>query len=79
MANDSLAIRGISVFIEASEMQTKDVLDFAYKIESFEEKKLVMSLQFEKPVAVSATTEKDSLVIQLRDFRDKDGKLIAED
>lgn len=60
-------------------MQSKDILKFSYKIEKFNEEILSLSLQFDKPAAVSSTTETDSLVIQLRDFRDKENKLIAED
>lgn len=38
-----------------------------------------MKLNFDNPGYVSSNPEKDRLVIEMRDFRDKDGNLIAED
>ena len=38
-----------------------------------------MQLVFENPAYVSANSEKDVLVIDLNDFRDRDEKLIVDD
>ena len=38
-----------------------------------------MKLNFDSPGSITSTTEKDYLVIEMRNFRDKEGNLIAED
>ena len=60
---NSTFVPGVAIYVQASDMQDKSLLNFAYTIDEFSESNLIYSLKFENPVAVSATTEKDSLVV----------------
>ena len=53
-------------------------LAFEYEILEFSNMNLKFKLNFVNPPSVSSTTDKEVMVIQLRNFRDPDGKLIAE-
>ena len=76
--NDSIPVDGLTVYIEASEMSDTDKLSFQYEVKEFSETKLNFKLHFDNPPSVSSTTEKDMMVVQLRNFRDPNGKLISE-
>ena len=50
-----------------------DALSFNYTISDFSNEKMSVTLAFAKPSTISTTNEKDTLVIELRDFRDENG------
>ena len=62
-AENTTFVPGVAIYVQASDMQDKSLLDFSYTVDEFSESKLIYSLKFANPVAVSATTEKDSLVL----------------
>ena len=78
-SNDSIAVEGISMYMEATEMTAVDQLQFTYTIGGFSGTSLDLKLNFDSPGSITSTTEKDYLVIEMRNFRDKEGNLIAED
>ena len=65
--------RGISVYIEPSEMSDPEKLKFEVEVIKFSSELLSMQLTFENPAYVSFMSEKDVLVVNLNDFRDQDG------
>ena len=62
-AENSTFVPGVAIYVQASDMQDKSLLDFTYTVDEFSESKLVYSLKFENPLTVSSTIEKDSLVL----------------
>ena len=60
-------------------MSDKDRLNFEYSIDEFTETELKVNIFFQNPTSVSTTNEKDQLILRLENFRDAEGKLIAED
>ena len=62
-AENSTFVPGVAIYVQASDMQDKNLLNFSYNVDEFSESKLIYSLKFENPIAVSSTTEKDSLVV----------------
>ena len=54
-------------------MSNPEKLKFKVEVLEFSSELLSMQLIFENPAYVSATAEKDVLVIDLNDFRDQDG------
>ena len=62
-SENSTFVPGVAIYVQASDMQDKSLLNFSYSVDKFSESKLIYSLKFENPIAVSSTTEKDSLVV----------------
>lgn len=77
--NDTEPVKGISMYLEVSEMSDKDLLSYEYTVETFENQGLSLALHFENPNVVSVNQEREYIVLELRDFRDQEGNLIAED
>lgn len=73
-------VPSVHLYVEASSFhdEGKDI-KFNYTVDAFTDEQLAISLKFDTPGEVSTSHEKDYLVIQLRNFRDKDGNVIAED
>ena len=65
--------RGISMYIEPSEMSNPEKLKFEVEVINFSSELLSMQITFENPAYVSIMSEKDVLVVNLNDFRDQDG------
>ena len=59
-------------------MSDPEKLKFKVEFLEFSSELLSMQLIFENPYYVSATSEKDVLIINLNDFEDPDGKLIVD-
>ena len=58
-SQNSTIVPGVTIYVQASDMQDKSLLDFSYTVDEFSESNLIYSLTFENPMAVSATIEKD--------------------
>ena len=59
-------------------MSDPEKLKFKVEVLEVSPELLKMQLIFENPFSVSAMAEKDVLVIDLNDFRDKEGLLIVD-
>ena len=67
------------MYIEPSEWTDATKLSFEVKVLEFSSNRLSMQLKFENPAYVSTTNDKDVLVLRMDNFRDPDGKLIADE
>ena len=54
-------------------------MNFEYSATSFDTEKLSLELLFENPNHISYNVEPETLKIELKDFRDQDGKLIVKE
>lgn len=59
-------------------MSTREVLAFTYSVKAFDDEKVSMRLEFENPEEVSRYIDKETLVIELVEFRDTNGEIIAD-
>ena len=60
-------------------MSDAERLDLKYVVKSFDEESLQIELEFDESKIVSTNPEPDYLVIEMRDFRDPENKLIVEE
>ena len=72
-------IPGLSIYIEPDEMSIGENLNFLYEVKSFDKESLQIDLEFNETAIVSTKPGPDYLVIQMKDFRDPEGKLIVDD
>ena len=76
---DGDILAGVRLYVEPTEMSEADKLTFKYSVEQFDDEQLSLVLNFDNPEHVSASYDKDYLVINLDDFRDDGGALIVKE
>ncbi len=59
-------------------MSSKEKLAFDYSVKAFTDNKITMQLKFKNPEEVSRFTEKETLTIELVEFRDSNGEVISD-
>ena len=72
---DGEPIRGLGVYLEASEMSDTEKLKFLYKVVKIVEDGIDLILLFDNPGEVSANIEKEKLIVYLKNFRDDENLL----
>lgn len=58
-------------------MSEPQQLNFKYKIKNFDNEGLSIGLEFDESMIISTNPEPEYLVVEMKDFRDPDGKLIV--
>jgi len=58
-------------------MSEPEKLNFKYRVKAFDQDQLAIELEFDEAKFVSTNPEPEFLVIEMKDFRDPDGKLIV--
>ena len=76
---DGQPLKGLSVYVQASEMTDTGNLKFSYSVVKVSEDSIDFQLNFEKPDEVSINFDPERLIIKLKDFRDEQDRLINEE
>ena len=71
-------IQGFTAYIEPAEMSPAESLQFNYTVSFDSPGSASVQLDFSEPGYVSVTTTPDILVIELKNFTDNEGNLIAD-
>lgn len=59
-------------------MSSQEKLSFDYSVKAFEDDKVTMQLKFKNPEEVSRYTDRETLTIELVEFRDTNGDVICD-
>ena len=59
-------------------MSSPELLAFTYSVKAYEDEKVSIKLEFENPEEVSRYIDKETLIIELVEFRDTNGEIIAD-